>query len=173
VSFGYPILIMLDLICCSVFALLWLSAIVMVNRWYVRRTIAKLQIRLETWASEAGYTIIAQERPPMGSWPHRIFVSGFFPWLFSPSGSPWKFDLHWRSFGFCVPSLSTGVVIDDRQGNRRRGQMQYLGAPLGGFWWSIESRWKDNDEPPHSAETLPTQAWNDPLWDRAIDQPGP
>ena len=74
-----------------------------------------------------------------------------------PSNTFWVLDLYWRSFGVCVPSCSTCIAIEDRDRNLRRGRMQYIGTMLGGFWWSVESQWTEDDEVPPPPEVIPTE----------------
>ncbi len=125
---------------------------------------ADLQSRLEAWATEMGYKIIRQERPANAQVRHR-----FFAWLFSPVDSVWVFDLYTRSFRGTVPSGSTCVVIEDRDRNVRRGRMQYIASMLGGFWWSVDSQWTEDDDVPHPLEVMTTEPQEHPLWDSWTD----
>jgi hypothetical protein len=158
------ILTLLGYLCTLTCALPFLGVFNLFARWQALRTVEGFQAQLLGWAAAEGCTIVRQERPER---PRRLLSPGSFPWLNVPRDSPWAFDWYGRTG---VPSYSTRVVLRGRDGTIRQGRMRYVGSALGGFWWSVESRWEEEvvtPEPP--ARPDPRE---DPLWDRWVDSPG-
>jgi hypothetical protein len=165
-----PLLYLLNFLASFVCILSWFALFAYVSRWQMRWAVDGMQSRLHEWASESGYMIFRQERPAKAPLLHRIAVSGPLPWLVSPRDVPWAFDLHWRTVGICVPTLSTFVILEDRQRRLRRGTMKYFGRPMMGFWGGlVESRWEEDTEAPVPTQQAPGAAGVDPLWDRWVD----
>jgi hypothetical protein len=172
VDFSHPIFYLFSFLCSSICIVMWLGALVMVMRLSAQWTVASLQSRLLTWANEQGYKIFHQELPARNTLAQRVFGSGPWTWLLSSGEPPWYFDLFRRSFWTTVPRFSTYLSVEDSAGHPRRGWMQYIGSRMGGFWWSVESRWQEDDDVPPLPEPMPPAPQDDPLWDRWIDSSG-
>jgi hypothetical protein len=171
-DFIRPLLFLLNILAVFTCILPWFAVLAYISRWQMRWTVDDLQNRLLAWASENGYSIIQQERPAKASLLPWVAGSGVLRWLVSPRQIPWHFDLRWRSVGICVPSLSTHVILEDRQRQHRRGTMTYFGSPMTGFWGGpIESRWEEDAKSAAPAQHTADATGADPLWDRWVDSP--
>jgi hypothetical protein len=125
------------------FFLIWLAVTTTVMRWTMRRSADAMQSRLERWAVERGYKIIRQECPPEAPLSNQFAVWGPFFWIFSPGNSAWVLDVQVKPGEMNIPTLSTCVTLEDREGRFHRGRMQYIGTHWGAFGSSVESRWEE------------------------------
>jgi hypothetical protein len=163
------ILGILNLACSSVCIATWFGVGAILARRNVLRKVADMQSRLQAWASEKGYRIVRQERPEKA--PILSRVSMGFQWLCLSNDCPWVFGIYRRSFWKSLPTVSTCVIFEDREGRLRRGKMQYVGAQYRGFRGPVESSWKDDDFSFPPQET-PSEPHHDPLWDHWMDSRG-
>jgi hypothetical protein len=155
------VLALLGFLCTLTCALPLLGVFVLLARWQVLSRVEGFQARLRDWAAAEGYTIVRQQRPERPPLVSRLLI---------PRASPWAFGWLGQTAWGMVPSYSTRVVLRGRDGTLRQGRMRYVGSALGGFWWSVESRWEEEIVTPEPPE--PPDPREDPLWDRWVDSPG-
>jgi hypothetical protein len=166
---GSLIAAILGFLCSLTCVFPWFILMFMVFRWSMLKTLDGFQSRLKAWAAEGGYTIVRQERPAEAPLWNRILIEGPLYWVISPRASQWVFETQWKTFGMRAPTYSTRVVMEDRQGHRRQGRMQYIGSPIMGFRGQVESRWEEEESAPAPSEPSPPDPRDDPLWDHWID----
>jgi hypothetical protein len=108
---------------------------------YARRYSERLQTLLPEWANKEGFGILFQERLPFWSTP------------FVPS----SYVVHYR------------VVVEDAQGRRRRGWVQFGGWPLGIFSQRVRVVWEEPQPAQDASSNAASDPRNDPLWDDWLD----
>jgi hypothetical protein len=100
----------------------------------------RLQTLLPEWANKERYTILFQERLPFWSTP------------FMPTGN----EIDYR------------VVIEDSQGQRRRGWVRF-GSWRGIFSGRVRVVWEEPEPAHEPASISEANPRNDPLWDDWLD----